>query len=210
VVALLGGGTIPAVFELPQQISIPTNPLAAAAPGQPPPANALIEAAAALLQQIETAPIPGDDQLDPRAAIASSYASLDEAVRYADTLLAGPQPAAAPPVIVLTLAQGVRRWPTYQQPIAALIAAAPQQAGQAPSFALPASLIMRRPPTDAEFGLLAAALAPVLTADQVRGVLVRLRALASDQLLGSGRTLSVRITRGFAVPVSDVIERGPP
>jgi hypothetical protein len=178
---VVGNAGLPRVFEMTRELDIKTTEC-------PDPA---FEKLHNLIRTIESQPTLNPDGLDPRQGIERTLIALDT---LAMTLGRGAMP-------VVTVLMGQNALDHYGALLTDFLAALSPPV--APNFKDPQTLTLRRPPSDIELSKLS--VLPGVNA----AALTAVRSLARDQTLGAGRRMTVRITRGFAVPVSGAIERLP-
>lgn len=172
---------LPRVFEMARELDIKTDTC-------PGPA---FEKLQNLIHTIESQPTLNPDGLDPRQGIERTFIALDT---LAMTFGSGTMP-------VMSVLMGQNALDHYGALLTDFLAALSPPV--ASNFKDPQTLTLRRPPSDIELNKLSAL--PGVNA----AVFTAVRGLAQDQTLGAGRRMTVRITRGFAVPVSGAIERLP-
>ena len=181
IAGVVDNAALPRVFEMARELDITTVEC-------PDPAFKKLQH---LIDTIERQPTLNPDGLDPCQGIERTFIALD-------TLAITGGRGAMPTVTVL---MGQNALDHYGALLTDFLAALSPPI--APNFKDPRTLTLRRPPSDIELSKLSAL--PGVTA----AALTAVRGLAQDQTLGAGRRMTVRITRGFAVPVSGAIERLP-
>ncbi len=142
-----------------------------------------------LIEAIETKPTLKNDGLDPREGFERTFLALDR--------LATKRGGSDGTILMM----GQNALDHYEPLLRDYLAAVTQPVALTPGA--PKTLTLRRPPADSELSGLSAM--PGIDRNTVEA----LRSLSQDLTLGVGRHMTVRIGRGFAIPVSDAIERLP-
>ncbi|MGR9431379.1 hypothetical protein [Rhizobium leguminosarum] len=142
-----------------------------------------------LIDTIETTPTLKNDGLDPREGFERSFLALDR--------LAMKRGSSDGTILMM----GQNALDHYEGLLKDYLTAVTEPVVLVPGK--PKTLTLRRPPADVE-------LSKLLGLSGIDDTTVgALRHLSQDLTLGVGRRMTVRISRGFAIPVSDAIERFP-